>query len=254
MHLKVLLVPSLVIMTLVLAIGFIRPALADLGTKQAEFEAVAARLEAARIAAGNIDALGASLDSRSDAEVFVKQYLPEKMDQDRPMDALNFLASQSGVTLSNMEFTDVKRVEAVPVDMTIDPAVAAEAAAFAEPIPETYVVSATVRGSYENIKTFFTRASRMDRLHDVSSFSIEVDEARVQTPDGPAIDPASDLIGTFTANFPYFAGRPAIAVVSAPLFQQAEIDFAPITAAIEKSSEAIPSLERPQSGRSNPFR
>lgn len=254
MHLKVLLVPSLVIVTLVLAIGFIRPAFADLGTKQAELEAAAARLEAARVAVGNIDALGASLDSRSDTEAFAKQYLPEKMDQDRPMDALNFLASQSGVTLSDMEFTDVKRVEAVPVDMTLDPAAAAEAAAFAEPVPDTYVVSVTVRGSYENIKAFFTRVSRMDRLHDASSFGIEVDETRAQNPDGTVADPTSDLIGTFTANFPYFAGRPAVAVVSAPLFQQAEIDFAPITAAIEKSSETIPSLERPQSGRSNPFR
>jgi hypothetical protein len=256
MHLKVLLVPSLVVLTLVLAIGFIKPSVADMQMKQAELELTSARLADVETASNNVNALNASLDSRKEAETFVKQYLPESMDQDRPMDAFNFLASQSGVVLTNMEFKDVNRIAAMPVDDgTVDLAAAAEAAAFADPTPETYIVSAEIRGSYEGIKTFLTRASRMNRLHDISSFGITIDEAHAQDQSGTTVvDPAMNLVGSFVASFPYFAGRPAAAIVSAPLFQQAQFDFGPATAALEKSSESIPPLDRPQSGRPNPFR
>lgn len=255
MHLKVLLVPTLVIMILVLAIGFIRPALADLSAKQAELESISAKLSLVATAESNVDALNASLDSRSDTEQFVKRYLPERMDQDRPMDALNFLAAQSGVMLTDVQTEEVKRVVAVPVDDgSIDPIAAAEAEAAAMPVADTYIVSAEVRGSYENIKTFLVRASRMDRLHDISAFGIEIDDTLGQKEGEPPVDVAANLIGSFQASFPYFAGRPAVAVVSAPLFQQSQVDFGPVSAAIEKSTESIPSLDRPQSGRPNPFR
>jgi Tfp pilus assembly protein PilO len=256
MHLKVLLVPTLVVLILVLAIGFIRPSVADMQAKQIELDTVSAHLADVETAESNIDALNASLDSRSDAEAFVKQYLPERMDQDRPMDALNFLAAQSGVMLTGMELEEVKRVVAIPTDGSVDPAVAAEAEAMADPIPDTYTVSATVRGSYENIKTFLTRASRMDRLHDITAFGIEVDdkEQNQDQEEGVVVDPAANLKGTFEASFAYFSGRPAVAVISAPLFQRSQVDFGPATAALERSTESIPSLDRPESGRSNPFR
>ena len=256
MHLKVLLVPVLVVMILVLAIGFIRPALADLSVKQTELASVSAKLALVATAESNVDALNASLDSRSDAEQFAKRYLPERMDQDRPMDALNFLAAQSGVMLTDVQTEDIKRVVAIPMDVALDPIAAAEAEAAAVPIADTFVVSAEVRGSYENIKAFLARASRMDRLHDISAFGIEVDDANLSLPgqDAAPVDSAAELIGSFRASFPYFAGRSAVAVVSAPLFQQSQVDFGPVTAALEKSTEAIPSLDRPESGRDNPFR
>jgi Tfp pilus assembly protein PilO len=254
MHLKVLLVPMLVVLILVLAIGFIRPAVSDSQEKQLVLETVSSHLATVESAAGNIDALNTALDGQQEKESFIQHYLPTHMDQDRAIDAINFLAAQSGVVLADIQLASVSHVTAQPVmtgDPDADAAAIVEAEVLADPVEESYIASVDVRGSYENIKAFFTHISRMDRFHKVVSFGIRLDDSSVID---PAVDPTTDLVGSYKADFAYFPARSTTTMISAPIFQQSQIDFSPVAAAIERATDSVPMLENPQTGRPNPFR
>lgn len=262
MSLKLLMIPFSIIMVLTIMIGFIKP---DIGLLQEKKTAYATKLDQAKNMndlLSNIDALVADLENKRIAEGFVMDYFPKKMDQGRIIDILNFLASQSGVAVVIMGVEEVEKDEAVVeevVQNTLPPVSGELDAAGAPVVPvvvsqpiklKTFSAKVTVKGRYENIKDFFQRLAHMNRLHKTRYFYLEAQE---KSDDVEKADEIGILIGGFEADFDYFDARPGQNALYVPLFSRGAFDMTAFEKMSKWVTEDVPVLEKPETGRPNPF-
>lgn len=257
MRLKVLLAPFLVVMILIISIGYIKPDVETLQIKRSDILSKENVLTDMDAVLSNIRSLNSSLDAAQDSEKFAYRYLPEAIDQDQIIDAFNFLASQSGLTIIAMDLKQPRA--AVREEPVVDPSAApfvTGANTGANPSlarteqMKTFIFTGSVIGPYENIRAFFDRLGHMERFHEVRSLSIVVDP-QATSPDGNA-DP-NRLRGTFEATIGYFPKKPVASAFNIPVFKQSKLDLSGITTWVERITSVVPALERGEAGKPNPF-
>ena len=259
MRLKVLIVPFLVVMILVLGIGYIKPDLETIQMKKAEIIAKDSLVTNIDTILGNIGSLNTSLDAAQDSEAFAYRYLPETLDQDRVIDAFNFLATQSGLNITEMDLKQpsaVVREEALLTPSESTFVTGANAALGSAPtitpvaVAKTFILTGSVRGSYENIKAFFDRLAHIERFQKARLFSIGVDSQSI-SPEG--VVNTSDLKGTFAADFGYLPMKPAVSAINLPVFSRSKFDFSSLNTLTSRIANSVPVLEKGQTGKPNPF-
>ena len=262
MKIKVLVVPSLAILSLVLIIGFIKP---DYDTLQEQRKILEEKkMEVANIDAvvKNINTLNNSLDSQKETEGFVTRYFPKMLDQGRVIDAMNFLASQSGLLIIGVEINEsVKEMEDEDIVLEATPsplalpngsALPASVAPYVAPVARSYAATVTAQGSYENIKTFLEKMNRLDRIHSVSLFSVGVNDKVLQA--SPTEEASSgELIVTFEANFKYLIPQMVGSALSVPVFKEPALKFDVAKVTEEAITGNVPDLNLGETGRANPF-
>lgn len=246
MSLKILMIPFSILMILVLSIGFIKPDWSLVQEKRAVHATKLTQQQNAQMLLDNISALASSVESQKEAEKFLEHYVPKDMDQDRVIDMLNFLAGQSGVVADGITLEKVEKEEAIDESLLVDE--------MGLPIIPPYAVKTSsykaeiaVRGHYENIKEFFGRVAHMNRLHKTRAFAIGKEESNEESSD-PGI-----LKGTFQAEFDYLTPRPVESALNVPVFARGTFDTNPLAAVSTWVTNTVPLLEKPGTGRANPF-
>jgi Tfp pilus assembly protein PilO len=259
MSLKILMIPFSILMILVLGIGFIKPDYTTMSEKKALYATKLAEQENVRMLMGNIDTLTHSLDSEKEAEDFLQYYIPKDTDQDRVIDMLNFLAAQSGVLTDVISITPVEEdAEALAAEQAaltpdpnaIDPLTGAPIVVLPPYTVKTRSFSAdvTVKGKYENIKEFLGRVAHMNRLHKTREFSISTGENNNSETESSDV-----LTGKFRADFDYLVPRPVESATNVPVFSRGSFTLASLKTLSEWVTNRVPLLEKPSTGRTNPF-
>ncbi len=262
MSLKILILPTFIILEVVIAIGYIKPNVDGILAKQIEIQTAKDDLAKVDSVIANIQTIGKSIGSRAEAVNFIEKYYPKKLDEERVVDMFNFLAQQSGIIVTGVAVTadpEVRVADAVyneAVNNGVTPEEAtlmAEAATLAA--PKSYTAKVTVIGGYQNIKDFFSKIHHSDRLHETSEFAIEY---RKQDPNKAEEEAAAGiqsnfLIGTLRAKFPYVGQQRTGNALNDPLFQSSTFNFKTAEQAISFVTNPLPVLEGGQGGRENPF-
>ncbi len=255
MSLKLLLFPTMLVIAFTIGFLYIRP---DVQTilEQRTIETVK-REALAKVATveTNLSSLSQSLSSRSETVRLVNRYLPQSLDQERAVDIVNFLAQQSGVVVSALRIKDSTPPPVAPrsvsttlgADEEPSPESLVPPAPPAEPV-KSYEVNVTVMGPYDNIRGFFERMHRTDRLHRVVSWGIQKPTDRPQE-----VIPENFLEGILVADFQYFSEKRAGNALGQPLFESDSIDFRAANSLADFINSPVGDLERPAAGRGNPF-
>jgi len=254
MSLKLLVIPFSILLILILVIGFVKPDIGLLQEKQATY---ATKLDQAKnidTLLGNIDALSALLKSESEADHFVRNYFPQEMDQGRVIDILNFLASKSGVAVDTMHFEEpgsgpIAASAEVALEETVSAGVPLAGILSRVATPKTFSTEIIVKGRYENIKNFFQRVAHMNRAHKTRYFSIKTAEKRGDSKD----DDTEILAGSFRADFDFMEAAKKQNALYAATFTKGTFAMTSYTIISDWVTENIPLLEKPVSGRPNPF-
>lgn len=244
MRLKVLIPPFLIVMTLILLIGFIKPDLDVLQAKRADILAKGVMVANIDMIIANAGALNSSLDTAQNFEKFAYRYLPSTQNQEQVVDAFNFLATQSGMVITKMELKQPLSQNVALIEGSAELSGMPVTPSLSE--VKTFVFTGSVVGSYENIKAFFDRLTHMERFQKVNLFSIEIDPG-IQPPD------TNRLIGTFETEFGYLSPVQKVSALDVPIFLRSEFDFSNVSKLLEQSTSAVPTLEKGQTGRPNPF-
>ncbi len=262
MSLKILILPTFIILEVIIAIGYIKPNIDGILAKQIEIQTAKDDLAKVDSVVGNIQTIGRSITSRSEAVSFVEKYYPKKLDEERVVDMFNFLAQQSGIIVTGVAVTadpEVRVADAVYNDAVNNGVTPEEATLMAEAAtlaaPKSYTAKVTVIGGYQNIKDFFSKIHHADRLHETSEFAIEY---RKQDPNKAEEEAAAGiqsnfLIGTLKAKFPYVGQQQTSDALNDPLFQASAFNFKTAEQAISFVTNPLPTLESGQGGRENPF-
>ncbi len=263
MRLKVLIVPFFIVMILMLGIGYIKPDIDVAVMKRDQIKA--AQDQAAKVEAvlSNISALNASLDTQPEAEKFMYRYLPSTLSQEQAIDSFNFLAAQSGVSIVSIGLK--QEPEAVVIEEPIiDPAtnifVAGGTGIGSASVPvvapsvvvKKFTLSGSVIGSYENIKLFFNHLAHTERFHSVRLFSLSTAPEQGVSANAETKSTGS-LIGVFESEYGYLPPKPVVSAWTLPVFWQSKLDLTKVSNLVNAATSTVPSLEKGESGKPNPF-
>lgn len=260
MRLKILIVPFFIIMILFLGIGYIKPDIDAVVMKSEQIKATEDQAAKMETVLSNISALNASLDTQSEAEEFMYRYLPSTLSQEQAIDSFNFLANQSGVSIVSIGLK--QEPEVAQIEPLIDPAtsifvaggsglVSADAPVVAPSVVvKKFTLSGSVIGSYENIKLFFDRLAHTERFHAVRLFSLSTTPEQGASAEAKS---SGNLTGVFEAEYGYLPPKPVASAWILPVFWQSKLDLTKVGGLISATTSTVPSLEKGESGKPNPF-
>lgn len=283
MSLKILFIPFSFILTLVVLIGYVKPLYAELLLKQASYRGLEQQLKQVNDRLDKINAVLSdfssdfkdTLDGKSEREVVMDQYIPETIDQDRVVDAFNYLAGQSGVLISSVNM-DNKGLEVVPVaaaqeqvvnsqsvilngaNTVMDTSLTSGALALSAsyPAPKKYRAKLSLSGSYESFVNFFGLVYAMNRENEIESFSLKKNKDEKDAEGKPK--DSSILIGEVSVVFMYYPGLTKASIQNAEaldVFGAGKIDAKSMEyIATKTQSRNLPALVIGEfSARANPF-
>jgi len=261
MKLKILILPFFIIIELVFIIGYIKPNYDAITTKQSEITLQKDALSRVDSVAENIGAIHQALENRSDIVNFIDRYYPKSLDEERVVDMFNYLAQQSGIVVSEVKIkknvkSQVVAVESpLPVveDETMGVSVVATEAP--EEPAESYEVTVSVLGAYQNLKDFFTRVYRSDRLHFTKEFSIMVREVDVEQAEKEATQgiQSNFLSASVVVDFDYIKEKRVANALNIPMFQSSDFDFKDAEEAKTFVTNLLPPVQSDEVGKANPF-
>jgi|SRR6185369_1931536 len=255
MHLKIFVLPFLIFLVLVMGIGFIKPDILSMEAKKLEIIAKQAQSDNIETLLANIGTLTSSIDSHKSSESFLQKYLPKAMDQETVIDAINFTAIQSGVLVESIEVTQPASETAVVQTDSVGNVVSQElnadgtAVVNTKPSPKFFSVDTVVRGNYDNIKNFTQRLAHVDRFYSLKSFSVGLSKQDLAS-ENPDI---SNLEGTFVSDFEYVKPLKYHSALTIGIFNSSVLDFSAIDKVIAWVTNSVPVLEKPPTGKPNPF-
>ena len=259
MRLKILIVPLLIVMILVISIANIKPALDRMQSKKAELAVKSSQVANMKSVIDDIAALNGALDTQPESEQFVARYFPKSMDQWRVIDMVNYVALQSGVLIISL---DVKippkenplEASAILLDGTLAPLGPDGLPLVREtPKADSFIIKTSVQGSYENIRSFLTRLSHIDRFHTLRSYGVAINDKLLNDPEQTPESILASLIGTFEANFDFYGEKSVESAIDLPVFQKSELELTALGEALSRVSNPVPTLEKPATGKPNPF-
>lgn len=282
MSLKILFIPFSFIMIIVLAIGYIKPLYQEFLLKQTVYHGLEQQLSQVNNRLGNINAVLSdfssdftdTLDGKGEREVLIDQYIPEAIDQDRVVDAFNYLALQAGVTISSIVMNNKVADPAVntvaqevivnsqsvllngagsAMDTAFDSALALKAN---YPGPKKYQAKLILNGNYESFVTFLNLIYHMNRENEIETFSLK-NNPETKDADGNTED-SSLLVGELSVLFMYYPGLTNASIQNAEaldIFSTGKISTKALTYIQEKTqSNNLPELIVGDfSARANPF-
>jgi len=282
MSLKILFIPFSFIMILVLSIGYIKPLYQEFLLKQAVYLGLEQQRTQVNDRLGNINAVlsdfssdfSETLDGKGEREVLIDQYIPEAIDQDRVVDAFNYLAGQAGVSISSVVMSNKvsgATANAAAQDQIINSqslllngAGTAEDIAFDSalalkanyPAPKKYEAKLTLNGNYESFTAFLNLIYRMNRENEVESFILKK-SPETKNADG-TVEESSLLVGDLSVLFMYYPGLTNASIQNAEaldVFSSGKIDTKALTYIQEKTQASnLPELVIGSfSARANPF-
>lgn len=256
MNVKILFFPLSITIALAMAVFYTKPEIDTVMTQRsvlAEKEQFAAEVSQK---IQNAHDLETSLNADKEDETAVFRYLPKTRDDERILDGVNFLVSQSGLALDSVKIDKLASVDAdAPVvsgeeaqgSAVIFANSGADTSAVSQaPMvvakPKVLGVTVSAVGSYENIRDAVAKLSHMDRFQNFTNVSIDKSGT------------SSDVLNaSFTVNFTYLPTVNAQGSFNHPALTQNTFDFGVVQKLKQYTTSAVPSVEVGASGASNPF-
>lgn len=278
MKIKILIVPTLLILAGFVALSFIKPDFDVYMQKKVERDEAKRNAEQAEATARNVNALKGELETQKEQVSFVKRYLPIEKDEARMFDNLNFLTGQAGLITSLIqvqpveEITDTSQTFAVSADpfvaadtgaMIPDPnlplgSLSSLPAQYVAPKVEKYGITLEAIGGYANMKELLRKLNGFDRLQELQSFKISTEKEGAQNNDGTE----GETGGTGALNFTFFTHLPyqpmpnllsGGAIVGIPGLQSGSFNMAPVASVQSTITDQVPDTVLGTEGKANPF-
>jgi hypothetical protein len=268
MNVKLLFFPLAITFSLAMAVFYTKPefdtAMSDrkaLSKKETFVTTVKQKIQ-------NVRDLENNLNANKDNENTVLRYLPSTRDDDRIVDGVNFLASQSGLALTSVkiEKPPVELQPAAPTTIDAEAAMGSDvlfakkadiAAVDQTPIipivPKVLSVTVAGMGSYESIRDVIIKLSHTDRFQDFAAVNIDRVKSGATVVNNQSTGSSNVLSALFTMNFTYFPKVNARGNFNRPILAQNKFDFSVVQKLKQYTSTPVPAIEVGSTGSANPF-
>lgn len=250
----------MLVISLTIVIAAIVPEWEKFSLNKSELSKKKAGLENMSLKKQNIEKLNTYLLQKKEDVALVAAYLPEKQNDERIVDGINFLAVGSGVALDNIDVEEVKTLPSEsqevsvtsPMTFGMDPANAGQVANTANKAKFSRVNLKAV-GSYESLAVFISSLDKFEFFNSIKSLNIaEEDSTGKQA--GEADDGGPQLlVAEMEMEFGYLPKVSAVNGYIDPLFEKSGYDESIIEELKGAIQRKVPNLDVTEQGRSNPF-
>lgn len=260
MKLKILFFPLVMIASLVLFITNIWPGITEVRTLAAENKKLSQELDMISEKRNTIRSLDQALGKNIEKENIIKSYLPQNKNEEKIIDAANFLAAGAGVSLINVsiEGKDLNKVEnreeivsGGGIFNPVQDAVGAGADAAANKKIKVDMkkvpVIMTISGNYENLKGFLVGLNKMGLMNDISVLKIS------STQKDEDEEPGDLLSAEISGEFYYLEKANAAKAYGIEFFNFSDFDFSQVDKVSQAISQGVFKLEVGEKGSNNPF-
>lgn len=284
MKIKVLVVPTLIVISGFVALNYIKPEFDTYKQKRVERDAAKEDAAQAENVAKNVNALKGELETQKEKVTFVKRYFPAEKDEARIFDSINFLTGQAGLITSRIQVQKVEDEEtaqgsgkatfatnidpiatAGPGNMpgVADPNTAmalpgmATIAPYQAPAVKKYSFSLEALGGYSNIKDLMKKLEGFDRVQQVESFKISTSENSTSASEGEeTTSTTGTLTLTYNAVLPFQEMPSTVTgegIVGIPGFKQGTFNFTSVDKIQTAITDTVPDTVLGTEGKANPF-
>lgn len=253
MRLKVFFAPFVFLIVIIIVIWYVWPAIGEIMAGTKELKMSKNNLSSASEKKENFKKMNEFLDKNKEKEDFVINFLPYSKNEEKIVDGLNYLATDSSLSLINISLENEKvLVEEQPIDTTdsssvIFPGTNTGATAQQAPIAKVknVIVKTTFSGKYEDIKMFVAQVQKMQMFNKLNLISIE------KPKESTGSEQPSDIL---TANLEIsFGYMPSMQITLNENSQVANLDISQYDKLKNLIIEKIPALDTGEKGKSNPF-
>lgn len=203
MKLKLLLVPTIIVLVIILGIWIIYPAYSNgsdgVKDRYDQLKAEQAKLESVRGKGDNVNALTAQLDKSSAEKGVLYGFVPTNMKESEIIKTLSQMASDSGLLVYNLSINQpVLSASNLNATVTMGGSLDANAAgasgsadATAAPImpsPKNFETDMGVIGNYSQIKDLLGKLNNFSRYNQIASVTLRrnIDSVNVATTNTPS--------------------------------------------------------------------
>jgi hypothetical protein len=171
MRLKFLFFPIMLVITFSIFIGYIWPEINNIKDINREKLSNTQALQAVRDKQSSIKSIGTQILNSSSAEV-INNYLPNKKVEERVIGGVNYLATDSGISLVSISLKSSNATNSAlgalpPVDSTVG-----GQAPYINDEPSFIEAAISISGDYEKIKLFLDQLQKMTLFNELKSLSI----------------------------------------------------------------------------------
>ncbi len=267
MRLKILLFPAVLVISVIVFIANIWPEISLLSQMNSQYKKDKESLENIQLKKDDVASLNAVLENNKDKKDFVMTYVPEKNNDENNIYFLNYLATNSSLSVLNIgldkvvEDTSASALEASatnPVN-TIASAVVTDPNTGEVIDPQVLLENSkkikfakahvTVAGEYDNIKMYLDKLDRMEVYSKLSEVKIGKNKDDKKEENAPE---SNLLVADITVEFGYFPKKKD-AEYTALAKLGSNFDFGSIDKIRSVVAQNVPGIEAGASGRSNPF-
>ncbi len=262
MKIKLLLAPSLIVITITLIIWTVYPAytngidgVKEKYQKLKEQKNMIASMDS-RI--NNAEKLSADLKAGTSDNAVVFDYISRKKEDEKIIDNLDLLARDSSLSVINISVSEeksetVSEVESLNISSTvpnlgINPTVPAQLAVTPKAEPNKVEAEFSVFGSYENIKILTEKIQKLKRFSKISSLEITTQTEENQEASG-------SLLANMTVEFNYLKelNRLADGDIENSIFSSGVFDKGIIEKIKSNRNISVNNVSPGQKGKANPF-
>ncbi|EKD58511.1 MAG: hypothetical protein ACD_56C00110G0004 [uncultured bacterium] len=272
MRLKFLFFPIIIIISLYIFIGYIWPEIANLKVANEEKLSHEQAIKAIKDKQTAIQTIDAQINSDSEGESVVNSYLPNKKMEERILTGINYLATDSQVSLVSLSLSsgaeEVSNDDATTLSVSPLANIANSLQGVQNKLPETSKsgtetinTSISVVGEYDKINLFLDQLQKISMFHSIKSLTItssnagdkveNASDGTVDTENNPAA--ASTLSADLVVDFGWM-GTASIDNQKMSKFQSG-IDKETMATIKQYISQKAPSVDKAgdMNGKINPF-
>lgn len=261
MRLKIIFTPLAFLVAIIIAIWYIWPTVQEIQLKRKEIAASKVKLEGTQKKKQNVEYLKNALDKNKEKENFILSYLPTRRNEERIINALDSLATDSGIKIKDISLGGEK--ESAPATPTTESAFVSNPTIIGTPAnpdgtvpvpsrpePQMKIFSAKLNfsGKYNNIKIFLAQIYKMELFNKINSLSIKNGSSE-EGGDSEILTADIEVTFGYLPEIQEVAGNPS------GVFSESNFNFSPYDSIVSLSNTKIPVLilEEGQRGKENPF-
>ena len=259
MRLKLFFTPFAFFVAIIVIIWYIWPTAQQIMAKNDEIKKNNESLNSILDKKNNVEILRGVLDGAKEKENFVLNYLPYSRNDERVVDAINYIATDSGSSLIKLSVEEKASLAPMPTadaglsaapllaDGTVDPNAPVT---IPKPSANFFTVKADISGKYENIKMFVEQAYIMNIFNKVTALAISKELS--SSTDQSGAD-SGILLANVEFEFGYLPQIHEENGSSSEVFAKKDFDFSSYDKIVKSITKTIPALDEGQKGKSNPF-
>lgn len=239
MRLKFLFFPVVLVISLAIFIAYIWPdfqKIIDLNKENGENKA---KLESINLKKDKIKQMAVKIASDTEGESFIKNYLPEKKVYEQIINRLNFLATDSGVSLID--------ISAASSAKSSQQSAAVKTGAASDSL-NLYEVKVSINGDYPKIRSFLDQVHFLPLFNSIKSLDIYKREKGQNETASP-----NDLIADIVISFAYMEQLKPSEEEKSAFIPEPETYSTTVATLKAYVSQKTPDVVYEKKGKDNPF-